>query len=846
MIAKLALRSLRAHKLRLGLTAIAVILGVSFVSGTLIFRDTMSQSFDDLFSEAYAEVEIVVRAERSFSTDESVVRPVPESVLTTIDEKVPDANLVYGSLEGYAAVVGSDGEVIGATGTPQIGGAWVDDPTSGMKIVSGTQPRAPDEMVLDKVSADAGGLRPGDEVQVLTQGPTQTMRMTGTFEFTGRQSQLNGVMSYAAFLPEVAQTALVKEGHYSEILVFAKRGVPQDQVLRQVQAVLPAGFQATTGQEEIEEAKAQIKEFLDFVGIFLLVFAAVSIFVGSFIIFNTFAMLVAQRTRELALLRAIGASRSQVTRSVLGEALGIGIIGSTLGLAAGAGLALGLEELIGLIGVELPTTGLTLNGGTIFWSYLVGIVVTAVAAYFPARRASKIPPVAAIRDKVATPSARSGRMRLIGGGITIAFGVLVVLMGFGSASTSTEDATFLVGVGTGIVLLAIGLLGPVLSRHVTGAIGWPFARLAGTVGRLSRENARRSPRRTAATAAALMIGLTLVSLVSVLAASMKASVDAVFEREFGADYSLEATSFTGFSADALRAVENAPGVRSVTPVQYGAVEVDGERLLLMVADPAQLAGPIKLDVEDGAATLGSDELLVQRNVADSRGWRVGSTVTAEYPDGATASLRIAGIYAESQLVTRQYIMTPESYRPHAPTSLVNAAYVDTNDGVRVRSALESALAAYPNVNLQDRQEAKEKARADVDELLGIVIVLLLLSIIIAALGIVNTLALSVIERTREIGLLRAVGMSRRQLRRMVRYESVVIALYGAALGVLLGLLFGWANQRIMVEQGVEVLAIPYGQLALYTAAAALVGVIAAIWPARRAARMDILRAIATQ
>jgi ABC-type antimicrobial peptide transport system permease subunit len=622
--------------------------------------------------------------------------------------------------------------------------------------------------------------------------------------------------------------------------------VPQDQVLRQVQAVLPAGFQATTGQEEIEEAKAQIKEFLDFVGIFLLVFAAVSIFVGSFIIFNTFAMLVAQRTRELALLRAIGASRSQVTRSVLGEALGIGIIGSTLGLAAGAGLAVGLEELIGLIGVELPTTGLAINGGTIFWSYLVGIVVTAVAAYFPARRASKIPPVAAIRDEVATPSARSGRMRLIGGGVTIAFGVLVVLMGFGSASTSTEDATFLVGVGTGIVLLAIGLLGPVLSRHVTGAIGWPFARLAGTVGRLSRENARRSPRRTAATAAALMIGLTLVSLVSVLAASMKASVDAVFEREFGADYSMEATSFTGFSADALRAVENAPGVRSVTPVQYGAVEVDGERLLLMVADPAKLAGPIKLDVEDGASTLGSDELLVQRSVADSRGWRVGSTVTGEYPDGATASLRIAGIYAESQLVTRQYIMAPESYRPHAPTSLVNAAYVDTNDGVRVRPALETALAAYPNVNLQDRQEAKEKARADVDELLGIVIVLLLLSIIIAALGIVNTLALSVIERTREIGLLRAVGMSRRQLRRMVRYESVVIALYGAALGVLLGLLFGWANQRIMVEQGVEVLAIPYGQLALYTAAAALVGVLAAIWPARRAARMDILRAIATQ
>jgi putative ABC transport system permease protein len=394
-----------------------------------------------------------------------------------------------------------------------------------------------------------------------------------------------------------------------------------------------------------------------------------------------------------------------------------------------------------------------------------------------------------------------------------------------------------------VLFLGISMLSPVLSRPITAALGWPFARLGGAVGRMSRENTRRNPRRTAATASALMIGLALVAMVSVLAQSMKVSVGSAFDRGFGADYTLQATGIGGFSPEAVTAASKAPGISSVTPVRLGTIKLAGETAPVMVVDPPALATPIGLKIGSGTGTLAPDELLVQRKTADQWGWSVGSTVVGEYPDGVKAPFLVAGIYADNPLVSSPYIMTPAGYRPHAPSELIQMAYVVTEDVAQAGRSLESALATYPNVSLLDRQETKAKARGEIDQLLTMVIALLVLSIIIAALGIVNTLALSVIERTREIGLLRAVGMSRRQLRRMVRYESVVIAMFGATLGLAVGVMFGWALQRAMAEQGVDELSIPFGRLALYALAAAVIGVIAAIWPARRAARMDILRAI---
>jgi ABC-type antimicrobial peptide transport system permease subunit len=847
MIGKLVLRGLAAHRLRLALTAVAVLLGVSFVSGTLIFKDSVTRSFDDLFSRAYDGVQVIVRAEQSFAaTEDGLDPPVPESLLATVRERVPAALDVQGAVEGYAAIVGRDGKVIGSQWTSQLGGDWVDHPASPLQIVAGQPPRAADEVVVDSATAESGRLRPGDRITILTQRGTQIMRLSGIFTF-GPLNALNGLATYAAFPPQIAQRLLVKPGHYTTILVEARPGVPVEQLRAQVAAVLPAGYEAVTAAQEIAEGQAEIKQFLDVLGVFLLVFAGVSIFVGSFLIFNTFSMLVAQRTRELALLRAIGASRRQVTRSVLGEAVGTGLVGATLGLAVGAGLAVGLRELFGLFGVDLPASGLALSGATVAWSYLVGLAVTVVAAYLPARRAARTPPVVAMRADPALP-ARSMRLRLVLGTVLSGFGAVALAGGLAGSRDAAADAdrAGLVALSAAVVVLGVVLLSPVLGRPVAGFLGWPLTRFAGTVGRLSRENARRNPRRTAATAAALMIGLALVAMVSVLAQSMKSSVAQAFDRGFGADYTLQASGLSGFSPAATQAVSQAPGVRAVTPVWFGAIRVAGEKLPVLVADPPTLADPLTLRVDSGTGVLGPEELLVQRRTAAELGWRVGSTVPGEYPDGTAVAFRIAGTFADNQLASSPFLIAPASYRPHAPTELINLAYVDADGDESTRRAVEAALAPYPNVQLQDRDATKAQARTEVDQLLAVIIVLLALSILIAALGIVNTLALSVLERTREIGLLRAVGMSRRQLRRMVRYESVVIAVFGAALGLALGVAFGCALQRALARQGVDVLSVPVGQLVGYAAAAVVIGIVAAIWPARRAARMDVLRAIATE
>jgi putative ABC transport system permease protein len=843
MTARLALRSLAAYRLRLALTAVAVVLGIAFVAGTLIFKDTTARSFDRLFAEAYQDVELIVRAERSsVAGDDAPDRPVPRSVLVSLQRQVPGADYVHGTAEGYAAIVGRDGRVVG--GQAQVGGDWPPDagtdPDAPLRIVAGSPPRAADEVVIDAKSADKGRLAVGDQVRILTQGPTRTMRVSGILTF-GPSSTLGSLVTFAAFAPEIAQELLVRPGHYSTILVGARDGVSQEQLRDQVAAALPGGYEVLTGEESVDESRAEIGQLLDLLGVFLLVFAAVSVFVGAFIIFNTFLMLVAQRTRELALLRAVGASRRQVTRLVLGEAVGVGLVGSSLGLAVGGGLALGLRALLKLFGVDLPAAGLVLTTPTVVWSYAVGMVVTTAAASLPARRAARIPPVAAMRDDVALP-ARSLRFRAATGGALVAGGVAALAGGLAGGG---RQGPGLVGAGAAVVFLGVAMLSPALSRPVVRVLGWPFARLAGPVGRMSRGNAQRNPRRTAATASALMVGLALVAMVSVLADSLKASVDDAFDRGFGADYTLAATGFSGFSPAAVAAAAQAPGVRAVTPVRFGTIRLQGEAAPLTVADPPALVQPLRLRLDRGSWTAGPDELLVPRRMAEGRGWTVGSTVAGEYPDGTSASLRIAGIYADTQLTAeRPYLMSPASYRRHAAGDLIHLAYVDAEEGSPARRSLESALAAYPNVALQDRQEAKAKARGQVNQLLGMIIALLVLSVLIAALGIVNTLALSVTERTREIGLLRAVGMSRRQLRSMLRYESVLIAAFGATLGLGIGVAFGWALQRVLADDGIGLLSIPFGQLALYVAAAAVLGVVAAIWPARRAARMDVLRAIA--
>ncbi|MDI6105151.1 FtsX-like permease family protein [Actinoplanes sp. NEAU-A12] len=841
---KLALRSLAAHKLRLVFTAMAVTLGVAFVAGTMIFRATATQGFDTLLKQMTSLADVTVEPKRQFTTENAPPRLIPHAVLTDLQQKVPDASGIRGAVDGYAAVLTSSGQVVGGESTGHVGITFAERPGSQLKITTGKAPTGPEEVAVEGRTAADGALSVGDTVEVQTLFETRKMKVSGLFDL--EQKGFSGVFTFVAFAPDVAQKLLTGTDpggpkEYSAIYVRSKPEVTQAQLAAQVRAVLPPEYDVKAGDDLAAETKKEIDELFDLLNRILLVFAVISILVGTFIIFNTFTMLLAQRTRELALLRAVGASRGQLTRVVLGEAAAIGVLGSTLGLLGGIGVSYGLRALVARFGAQLPASAPVISPRTIITAYAVGIVVTVLAAYFPARRATKIPPVAALRDDVSLPR-KSLRVRLIIG-LVMAAGTGLALAG--SLSAEGEEAGALVAVGGVLAFITAFMLSPALSRPVIRVLGAPITWITGITGRLSQENARRDPRRTAATASALMIGLSLVSMATVVASSMNASADRRLDREFGAEFSMEPRSLAGFSTDAVAKVEAVSGVRSVTPVQVGTIRITGKEEPVVVADPAGLAVPARLKLEEGNATLGTDELLVGRTRATERGWQLGSTVAVQYPDGKDATVKVVGIFKDNAVVTQSYIMSPASYRAHASGNLIQRAFIDLEDEnlTTATAAVKSALAGFPSVQLKDRQDAKKDAREDVDRVLNIIMALLALSIVIAAMGIVNTLGLSVLERTREIGLLRAVGMGRGQVRSMIRFEAVCIALFGATLGLGLGVGIGAALQRAMSENGIEVLDIPLDRLGIYLLSAVAIGVVAAIWPAWRATRMNILESI---
>ncbi|HEX2314301.1 MAG TPA: FtsX-like permease family protein [Thermomonospora sp.] len=828
-MAKVTLRNLAAHKIRLALTAVSVILGVAFVAGTLIFTDTMNRRFDEVFDGIGKNVAVDVRAEKVVDgEDESGTdRPVPAALLERI-RRVEGVRNPVGNVSGYAAVVGRDGKLVGGQGPPQIGANWV--PGGDYELKSGRAPSGPREVVIDAETAETTGYRVGDEIRLVVKGPPQRMRIVGLVD----AGSLMGA-TLAAFDTPTAQRLLLRPGQFSDISMAAA-GVSETVLRDRVARVLPNGFEAVTGTQMREDLKSDVSQIMSFFRTFLLVFALISIFVGAFIIFNTFSMLVAQRTRELALLRAIGAARRQVTRAVIGEAVAVGVIGATLGLAAGAGLALLLQGFMGLEGGSLVFTATP-----VIWSYAVGIVVTVVSAYFPARRAAKIPPVAAMRDDVALPQ-RSMRIRLAVGTAFTAGGAL--LMGLGLTGVELGGHVMIpIGVGALLVFLGVAMLAPVISGPVVRVLGAAYPRLFGAPGRMAQRNALRNPRRTAATAAALMIGLALVTTVNVMGASMRASVNEAIDTQLGADYLVDAQGQGGIDAGALRAVARTPGVEEALPVYEGRARFDGKASWYTAADPNALTVGARLELKSGSTRLGADGMMVDEDLAASKNWRVGTTVPVRFPDGSDQRLRIVGTYAANDLLGSR-VVSAQAYRAHTNNPVAAALVVNTTatDAATMR-ALEGALAAYPALEVQDRAAIKEAESKEIDSFVSFLTVLLTMSIIIAAVGVINTLALSVIERTREIGLLRAVGISRRQLRRMIRLESVVIAVFGALLGIGVGVVFGSAIQRALADEGLTVLSIPAVTLVVYLVVAAVIGVLAALWPAWRAGRMDVLKAI---
>lgn len=847
---KVTWRNLVARKLRLLLSAFAIVLGIAFLSGSLVFTDTIGKSFDEIANGIVADVAVrpVTDADDAIAVGVNRdARSVPAAYVDRI-EALPETGRVEGSVNGSGLfVVKRNNKLLGGTGAPTIAlNAGDGDPVpnaAGSQMLEwkgGTRPAREGEIALDSRSAQVAGYRLGDEIRIAMPGdpPILKAKLVGTFDFAS--GGLAGATIVMFDDASAQKYFLGGKDAFSLIQVEAAPGVTQEQLAKKVATLIPEGTEAVTGTEVAQESKDLFDQLLGFLNTFLLVFAAIALVVGTFLIVNTFSILVAQRSRELALLRALGASRGQVSRSVLTEAFVIGLIGSTLGLALGFGLASLLKVLFSNFGLDLSGTALVFRSRTVIAAYVVGVLVTMVAAWLPARRAARVPPVAAMRDEIAMPES-SLRWRLV---LALVFGLAGAA---GMAAGSWLDVPRpIVWVGLGIfgVLMAVALGSPIIAIPVLGVFGAIYRVLFRAVGQLAAQNARRNPRRTAATASALMIGLALVTTMSILGASINKSIDAGVEREFSADFIVQNVSGQAFSPQISKAVSEVPGVAEVAASQLLAFRAEGTQVFASAIQADQFGKVFELDYVGGEAPLADGTIAVSEALSERTGLGTGDRVDLEFSAGSVPST-VTGVFADSNIVGQAVVplsTVTAAGIARADTSL--AVNVDSGAGTRtIRRNLERAVGENPTIVVQDKQEFAEAQRSQVNTLLYLIYALLGLAIVIAVLGIVNTLALSVIERTREIGLLRAVGVTRPQLRRMVRLESVVIAILGALLGIGAGVLFGVTLQRSFADDGITDLAIPAGSLAVFVLVSAVVGILAAVLPARRAAKLDVLQAI---
>lgn len=840
------LKSLLARKRRLFTTSLAVLLGVAFMSGTFVLTDTLNKTFDDLFADVNEGVDAYVRGVAAFDSDFGAQRPRVDASLVATVEDIDGVAAASGGIQGYTQLIGPDGEAVGdpGAGAPTFGGNWVDvDALEPFEIVDGVAPGADDEVVIDKASADTTGYVPGDEAQVLTPVGVRDVTVSGVARFGETDSPAGA--SYVLFTTAAAQELLAEPGQFDSIAVVADEGVGEEEITARIAEVLPAGAEVLTGAEITAEDQSNIKAGLSFFSTFLLVFAAVALFVGSFIIYNTFSIVVAQRSREMALLRAIGASRRQVLASVLLEAVIVGVIASVVGLFAGIGVAAGLKALLAGFGIDIPAGGIVLLPRTVVVAVLVGLGVSVASAVLPARRASKVAPIAALRD-VAFDRSGSSKLRLVAGVVVTAVGVAAMAAGLvGSAGIAS------VGLGVAVVFIGVAVLGPILAGPIARLVGAPLPRLKGMPGTLARENALRNPKRTSATAAALMIGVGLVGFITIFASSTKASIDEVLADTFTGDIVVDSGSFGfgGLPPELATRLSELPEVDAASGIRFTPAQIDGSVVSLFSADPRAIDRIVDVGVVAGdLADLDDRGIAVLESEADERGLAVGDTVPVVFGQTGEQDLQVRAIYTEQQLAGAWFVGLPV-IAANVADQVDLQVYVKLADGVSIaeaRPAIAAVTSQYPTADVLDEQEYIADQSGQIDQLLNLIYVLLALAVLIALMGIANTLALSIFERTRELGLLRAVGMTRRQLRATVRWESVIIALLGTVLGLAIGLFFGWAMVQALADEGFTAFVVPVGQLAVIAVIAALAGVAAAILPARRAARMDVLGAIASE
>jgi putative ABC transport system permease protein len=841
-------RNLMARKLRLALSGFAIVLGVAFVAGSFIFTDGLSGSFNGIVNGTTADVEVCPTGACDFDSVQDN-RTIPGSVVDEIDA-LPDVEKAYGVVQTQGVyVIGSDGKLVGGNGPPGFALNYNErsslDGDQILTLADGKLPVGEGQVAMDETAADKAGYQIGDTVTLVTPGepPTMKAELTGLVEFGSKGGLVGATLTV---FDQQAMRDLFFGGKdvFTSISVDIPEGASQQAVADEIQKVLPEGVTATAGDVSAERNKSSIADDLKFINIFLLVFAAVAVVVSTYLIINTFSILVAQRSRELALLRAMGASRRQVRGSVLIEAFTVGLIGSTIGIFVGYLLALGIRALFGQIGLDLSGADFPIEPRTVIICYFVGLVVTMFAAYLPARRASKIAPVAAMRDDIALPESALHK-RLVGGVVLTIIGAGVIVLGFlGEGGTGA----LLVGAGALGVLVGVSLMSPVIGVPVIRALGVLYRRIYGTVGVLARENSLRNPRRTAATASALMIGLTLVAMMSIIGASMKASFDKVITAAVNSQLVVSNAIQTPFSPAIAKEIEPIDGVETVAQFRQAEADVDGSSQFIGAADPNQLSKALNVDITAGQEGFPSDGILVDARVAENNDLQVGSTVTLEFQNKKKIKNTVAGLFLANSMPAT-YITSLDTFRKGGLEPADSLLFITTEPGAnidQVRSSIDQVLKDLPTVTLKDPQEFVDEQLSFVDTFLFIVYALLALAIVIAVLGIINTLALSVIERTREVGLLRAVGLGRSQLRRMVRLESMAISLLGAILGLVMGTVFGIALQRAVADEGLDILRIPWVNFIVFLVAAAIVGVLAGALPARRAARLNVLDAITTE
>ena len=851
---RVALRGLSGRKFRTVLTAIAIVLGVAMMSGAYVLTDTIDKAFDAIFVESYAGTDAVVTGEDagiSFEGEQSQPAPVPEDVLEQVRD-IDGVQVAAGSVNDFQTkLLKPDGEAIETGGAPALAfgieTAHEYARFNPLTLVGGRWPSGSGELAIDEGVADDESLAVGDRVGVAALGPAQEFEIVGIARY-GDLSSLGGA-TFAIFDIPTAQALLDKEGELDAVQAAAEDGVAAEELVVRIREELGQSVTVRSGSEQASEESDEVATFTSIIRYFLLTFAGIALFVGAFVIFNTLSITVAQRTREFATLRTVGASRRQVLTSVIVEALVIGLLASVIGLFAGLGLAIGLNELFVALNVDLPQTETVFATRTIVVSLLVGTLITLIAGLSPAFRATRVPPIAAVREGAKLPPSALSRFGPTIAVVTVVLAVLALGYAMLAPDVATGNRFILLGVGVLALFIGVALLSSRLVVPLARLVGWPARRIGGAAGKLAEGNAMRDPGRTASTAAALMIGIALVTFVGVLAQGLRVSNSNAIEQQIQADLVVTSQDgYTEFPAAVGDAVAEIEGTDVVSNVRQDVAEVGDAGANLTGLDGSTINQVYDFRWTEGSdevlTSLGSDGAVLPDDVADDKDLVVGDSFAVLTPDNERREFVVRGIYDGSPfyplLGTASISLDAfdELYdRPRNRFTLINVP-----DASGEKARVESALTDFPDTRVQTRQEWIDKEDAEISQFLLLLYVLLALSVIVSLFGMINTLALSVFERTRELGMLRAVGMTRRQTRRMIRHESVITALIGAALGLPLGIFLALLVTQALSEYDLQ-FAIPAGALITFVIVSVIAGIVAAILPARRAARLRVLEAL---